>query len=179
MGLEKLIVIADDPVEQAETIIAVGCTLNRTGTKCSPMSRAIALQARERFLAGEAKYVLFVGNGYTKPMPTTEARAMAEVADLPPEVCFFEERSHTTRMNALEIERIMTERGWKSAIVVAQQLHARRVRWALRKASDKKLYVVKAWSRYGDSSKWFMNYFLTFLAWDTASLLYFKLRGWA
>jgi len=178
--LERIIVTPDDVLSKSDVIIAIGCTLDKAGTRPSPQSAAIALKAQQLYEAGWAPNVLFVGKGYNKPMPTTEAWAMCDLVNLPKSVVTLEEASYTTRMNTIAIAAIMQANGWRSAIVVAQQLHARRVRLAIRRACPgRQIVVVKAWSPYGNSSKWFLNHFWTFLIWDTLALIYSKLRGWA
>ena len=107
----------------------------------------------------------------------------ADIVDLGGRVVVLEEGSHSTRLNAEELKRIMDERGWKTAVVVAQQLHVKRVRATFRRlmpaSEGYKIYVVAAWSLYGGSSKWIFCNFWTFCLWDRViAWTIFRLKGW-
>jgi uncharacterized SAM-binding protein YcdF (DUF218 family) len=108
---------------------------------------------------------------------------MAEVIkkNVPSERLIIENKSLKTYGNAKESLTIMRKHGWKTAVVVAQQWHARRVKATLRKmwGSDIKFCVVKAHSPYGGNSGLVMRNFLFFLIYDTLSFIFFKIKGYA
>ena len=65
---------------------------------------------------------------------------------------------------------------WKTAIIVTQQLHARRVRETFKKLQNKfDFYIIKAESKYGGGSQRRLNNFFSFLLWDTTALILLKL----
>jgi len=171
------------PLPKADVIAAIGCSL-APDWQAGPQTYEIACLSAELYRAGAAPKVALIGSGY-KPgqMPTTEAQQMYRICynyKVPSEVCVLEGNSFNTRENALAFARLAEQHGWQSVILVAQQLHARRVYLAFRKVlgPDFPIHVIKAHSIYGGSSKWFLNSFWAFLLWDTLSLAYFKVRGW-
>lgn len=178
--VEKILILPDDGIsEQVDLIIAVGDSLAPGLEKASPQSEAIALQTRELFHEGYGRKVLFLGSGYRFKTPTTEAVEMARIANLPKGICIIRNSSYNTRLNALEAKGFVDSYNVKSMIIVAQQLHARRVWLTFRKVFPKqKIYIRKAYSDYGGSSKWPLNSFCTFLLWEILSTVYFWLRGW-
>lgn len=86
-------------------------------------------------------------------------------------------------MNADECLKIMQENGWKSAIIVAQQWHARRVRATFKKRWAKsgiRFYIIKAHSNYFkemNSQKRFES-FWKFALWDTLAFVVSKIKGY-
>lgn len=186
--IERQIVVADDllPESPADYVVAVGCTLAPGGESLSPQTAAIAEIALERYCAGKARKLIALGSGYRPgQMPCTEAELMARFwrnAGVPYEVIVEAGESFNTRQNAEELRDTLQLRGshYATLIVVAQQLHARRVKLSFRKVLGPcfRISIVKAPSPYGGSSKWFMNRFSSFLLWDALSLAYFKARGW-
>jgi len=180
----------EDPLPWfADVVVGVGFALSRDGTECSLATLAVARRANElwSFYSGRQPesrpFLVLQGRGYKRDMPTTEARAMREAIGFYSPRIILEEISYNTRMNAVEFARLAKEQGWRAAVVVAQQWHARRVRLAYRKALreaevDCRIKVVKAWAPYGGINKWFLNWAPWFWLWDTLSLGYFKLKGW-
>jgi len=185
--IEKRIVVDDDDISdvQADVIVAVGCSLAPSGLVASPQTQAIAVKAALLYRCGYAKKNRFCSGGGYKPgqMPSTEASAMRDVLirmGVPTNNCILEYASFNTRQNALEFANLAAEHRWTSAVVVAQQLHAQRVRACFRKVLGDNFRRIS--SRPGpataESSKWVLNHFLTFLLWDTLSFAWFWLQDW-
>lgn len=182
MGLwglvEQRFETSDDALpERADVIIVLGAALSKDGRGLSPQScanleRALALVAEWR-----SNTLLFVGGNGVGAL--TEADAMARcVAD---RWVYVERRSHNTRTNALYALPIMRSQGWRHAIVVAQQWHARRVRATFRKqwrGSGVQFAVVKARSPYGGASQMRFAHFVSFLLWDTFAFAVYKIFRW-
>lgn len=180
--LERSLETRDDRLpKKVDVAIAVGIDVSKDGTKASPQSRAVALKAAELFLRGKAENVLSVG-GYSAGGPI-EAEAMADIiADNIPETnLFLEKKSFRTYLNADYTLLILKQNGWKTAIIVAQQWHARRVRVTFRKrwqGSGIKFFVVKAQSPYGGGSQKRLNHFWSFVLWDIYAFIVSKIKGY-
>jgi uncharacterized SAM-binding protein YcdF (DUF218 family) len=171
----------DDLPAKADVIIAIGADVSRDGKSASPYSRAIAEKAVELYRQGKASAVLLVGGNSAGGV--TEAGGMAlVVADcIPRSNLLHEAESRNTIENAKLALPILQTNGWTSAIVVAQQWHARRVRAIFRKRWGEagiRVFVVKAHSNYGGGSQLRLAHFLAFFVWDTVGFLYAKLRGY-
>lgn len=176
--LEGLIEVADDPIpDKVDVVIVSGIGRSWTWRSVSSQSAANVQKALALWAAGKAEYLLFVGAGADwRPGELTEADSMRQYAGLsiPDERCFLERGSTFTFENADFSLPILLEHGWKTAVVVTQQLTARRVRAIYRRrweGSGTKFFVVKARSNYGGNSQWRWNHFLLALGWD--------LLGWA
>ena len=186
--LENWLAIDDDelPERPARCVVAVGCTLDPSGLALSPQSWAIAVKAADLYFRGHAEELVALGSGY-KPgqMPFTEGELMLflwRTRDIPNKAIVVADTSYNTRLSALELKETLQDLGIVRGdlIVVAQQLHARRVKLSFQKVLGPayRIYMVKTQSKYGGSSKWFMGTFWRFLLWDTLSLALFKVRGW-
>src|SRR5713226_9282827 len=144
----------DDPLPScADVAIALGYGLAPNGKSPRPQSAVNAAKAVDLFLEGRARSVLFVGGG-TRGGTTTEAEAMASSisGSVPRPNLLLETKSRSTVGNADNSLRILADHGWRTAIVVSQQWHARRVRAVFRKrwkGGGIELAVVKARSPYG------------------------------
>jgi len=157
--------------------------VSKDKTKASPQSKVVALEALDLFLKGKAKNILLAGGYLGKPDEITEAEAMARVIEnsVPKEKLFLESKSYRTYMNADCTLPIMESHGWKTAIIVAQQWHARRVRATFKKrwrGSDIKFAIIKARSPYGGGSQSRLNYFWTFAIWDSLAFVFSKLKSY-
>ena len=185
---ERKLVIPNDqlPKQPADFVVAVGCTLAPGGFELSPQTEEIAKVAANRYRRGRAKALIALGSGYQPgQMPNTEAGLMSQLwqkIGIGLEDIVVADESYNTYKNALELRDTLEDLEVKSGtlIVVAQQLHAERVKLTFQKVLGPAftIYIVKAECRYGGSSKWFLNSPRAFLFWDTLSLVYFKLRGW-
>jgi len=186
--LEKLLETKDDvlPLE-ADVLMGIGIDVSKDGLKASPQSEAVALKILELFQEGKGKNVLLSG-GYSVG-GITEAKSMdnifsKKVSKLKP---ILEEKSYRTYMNADCTLPILKEKGWKNAIIVAQQWHARRVRATFRKRWAKcgvHFAVIKARSKYGTgsgndgNSQNRLKHFVIFLFWDTLAFIISKIRDY-
>jgi uncharacterized SAM-binding protein YcdF (DUF218 family) len=168
----------DDLPPKADVIIAVGADVSKDGNSASPYSRAIADKAVELHRQGKASAVLLVGGNSAGGV--TEAGGMALVVTdrVPGSNLLLEMESRNTIENAKLALPILQANGWTSAIVVAQQWHARRVRAIFRKTWGQagiRIFVIKAHSDYGGGSQLRLAHFLAFFVWDTVGFLYAKL----
>lgn len=189
-ALEHLLVGEDDRTpSRAEVIAAIGETLAPDLYQPSPQTKRVAEVAAYLLRDGRAPAIAFIGRGYPPRVEArrSEAAAMREVAssivDLAQYEVVMERESYDTRANGVALKEVMDAHGWKSAIVVAQQLHMKRVRDVFRKLMPEEegyyIRVVAAWSPYGGSSKWIFRSFWTFLLWDRVIAWgVFRLKGW-
>jgi uncharacterized SAM-binding protein YcdF (DUF218 family) len=186
--LERLLETKDDvlPLE-ADVIIGIGIDVSKDGQKASPQSKAVAIKVLKLFQKGRGKNILLSG-GYSAGA-ITEAKAMDDIIskEVSKPKIILEEKSYRTYMNADYTLRILKEKGWKSAIIVAQQWHARRVRATFRKRWIKSgihFAVIKARSKYRSGPKNESNsqkrlkHFLLFVFWDNLAFIISKLRDY-
>lgn len=186
--LERHIVIDDDPLTGTyDAAIGIGIDTTPDGRNASPHSEAVAWKCRELLFGGRVRHILFTG-GYHVPGGRCEAETMwAVLATQTPSNLFAEQTgleltANRTYLNADAARSIAKKNKWRRVIVVAQQLHARRVkatfakRWA---GSDIEVAVVKAWGQYTQNcSQRRLRSFWNFLMWDSLSFLLGKLKGW-
>ena len=172
----------DDPLPiLADVAIALGYGLAPDGKTPSPQSAANARKAADLFLEGKARGVLLVGGG-TRGRGATEAEAMANSISgkVPRPKILLETESKNTVGNADNSLRILVEHGWRTAIVVCQQWHARRVRAVFRKrwnGGGIEFVVAKARSPYGGPSQAAAMSFPSVVLWDTLGFVIAKLKG--
>ena len=184
LWLEKLLVIKDDRVlVAADAAIGIGIDIALNKRFASPQSKAVASKCLDLYKSGHAQNILLTG-AYTQGLiPITEAQAMCDVIawQIPWENIFLDQdNSNTTLDNAVNTLAIAREEGWSNVIIIAQQLHARRVKATFKRQwrdSDINFMVVKAWSGYGGGTQYRLRSFLSFLIWDTLSFIYFKLKN--
>lgn len=186
--LEEKIVIDDDPLpsEPIDVIIGCGVGLAPDRKTISGASMANVRMALNLACGGITQNILFTGNcpPYRKVF-ISEAECMKEAAaKLLPKDCkvrfFTEPNSKYSVENARFSIRIMQEKGWKSAIVITQQLTARRVRRIWRKAAEGteiRIYVTKAWSPYGGNYLWRWDAFPLALFWESLGFAVAKISG--
>ncbi|MEK7465301.1 MAG: YdcF family protein [Patescibacteria group bacterium] len=200
---EKLFETKDDCLAtKADVIIAIGTDVSADGWLPSPQSQAIAIKTATLYQNRRADTIIFCGGYATRGL--TEAERMWNcVKNRVPfpsgryttdGQCFLETKSTRTYMNADNTLAIMKENGWKSAIIVAQQWHARRVRatfwrrwnkrhkffWRKKCTGPYQIAVVKARSEYtGNNSQSRLGTFWKFfLTWDTPAFILSWLKGW-
>lgn len=101
-------------------------------------------------------------------------------AGVPESAIVVENRSTRTYESAVEVKRIMAERGWKSAVVVTSQMDVPRARAVFRK-----LGVSTSWLPVPEFGKpRGLNYFRSAQAlayhatYEYAGLAWYKLKGW-
>jgi uncharacterized SAM-binding protein YcdF (DUF218 family) len=73
---------------------------------------------------GRARYVLY--SGVLDAPDEKHVRAMLHRAGVPDERMFLEERSRNTRENAVESQRVVAARGWRSVLLVTSASHVDR-----------------------------------------------------
>lgn len=190
--IERLLETRDDELPRTggvNAIIAVGIDVSKDGWSASQQSKDVASRASHLYLNRVSNHLIFSGGYRTKAL--TEAELMYEAVKyyVPDPASnyttdghtFVETESTRTWMNADESLKIMKAHGWTSAIVVAQQWHARRVRATFRKrwGPGYAIYVVKARSAYtGDNSQGRLRSFWRFAIWDTLAFIVSYLKGY-
>jgi uncharacterized SAM-binding protein YcdF (DUF218 family) len=90
-----------------------------------------------------------------------------------------ENKSTDTFEMALNTLKMMKENGFKSAIILADTLHAKRVKKTFQKqwrSSGLKFLVVPTYGRYGTSERYASPE--TFWLYNLGATVYSKLRGW-
>jgi uncharacterized SAM-binding protein YcdF (DUF218 family) len=140
----------------------------------SPCSRAIAEKAIELYRQGKANAVLLVGGNSAGGVAEAGGMALVVANRVPRSTFLLATKSRNTIENAKLVLSILRANGWASAIVVAQQWHARRVRAVFRKTWGEagiRVFVVEAHSDYGGGSQLRLVHFLAFFVWDTLGLL--------
>lgn len=191
--VERLLETRDDELpRRVDVIIGIGTDLSKNGYDVSPQSAAIIKRVFELFMRGVADNVVFCGGYHVHTV--TEAKAMKRCFDvmlpfypeferyLTPKTVILEEKSYRTFLNADYTLPLMREKGWKSAVIVAQQWHTRRVRTTFRKrwcGSGIEFRAVKARSPYsGDNSQSRLTSFWRFAVWDTLAFIISKVKGY-
>ena len=166
----------------ADGIIGIGIGLRADGEP-SPMSAAVAKKCVDLYIAGVANRIVFTG-GYQRN-GTTEAEAMASVArrlGVPESALIIENKSRRTHLNALLTKPIVVELGWRSLILVAQNVHARRALAIFRRlyGPEYTFYFAAAKSKYELLPQRRLSSEPRFLlTWELPSFLLAKIRGWA
>ena len=117
----------------ADCIVVLGAKVHPDGR----LSRTLLWRCERAWelwrggLSGE----LIVCGGRGGDEPCTEASAMAEYLrerDVPSAQIYLEDRSVNTVENLRNAQRIMTEKGWKRAILVTSDYHLQRALWLAR-----------------------------------------------
>ena len=180
--IEKIFEIHDETLpSEVDVAIGIGIDLTKDGRKASPYSRAVARKCLHLFQQGKADNILLSG-GYSL-CSVTEAEAMARIISqkVPKTRLFLETKSHRTPGNAKECLKVMKKQHWTTAVLVAQQWHARRVKATFKKmwrGKHIKIYIAKAHSPYGGGSQRRLDSFWRFFVWDTVSFFVSKWKGY-
>lgn len=199
---ERIFETKDDQMPQkADVIIAIGTDVSADGYSPSPQSQAIAHKAAAFYLCDRANAIIFCG-GYSTRGLTEAERMWNHVKNRVPFPAdryttdgqtFLETKSTRTYGNADNTLAIMKEHNWKTAIIVAQQWHARRVRatfwwrwnkqhkffWRKKCEGPYRIAVVKARSSYsGDNSQSRLHSFWKFAVWDTLTFIFSYFKGY-
>jgi uncharacterized SAM-binding protein YcdF (DUF218 family) len=179
--LERWLETRDDPLpEKADVVIGFDFGFAKDGIKASPQSRAITEKCLEIYNDRKAGSVILSGG--LKVNNRTDAEAMADILKdkVPEDKLFLEIESIGTNGNVDQSLKIMRKHGWASAIVVAQQWHARRVRATLKKMWPHyiKFSVIKARSKYGGNYGLIADNFMFFSVYDTLAFFWFRLKGY-
>lgn len=173
--------MSNKKVAQYDVVIGLGCDLSPDGQSASPYGRSIASKVVELAEDYGVKDILFIG-GYTYNDGPSEASSMREVAKViyPKANYFLETKSRHTYESVINSKAILKKHKWKKILVVAQQKHSWRVKLLFKKQLGAKysINVVKAYSKYGGGSQTRLDNVIFFWMWDTAALIYSKLKGW-
>lgn len=190
--IERFLETRDDPVPPpggVDVIIAIGTDVSADGWSASPQSKEIASRASRFYLNRVSNHLIFAG-GYHYEALTEAAVMYTVVKNYVPDPAsnyttdghtFLETKNTRTWMNADNTLKIMKTHNWTSAVIVAQQWHARRVRATFRKRWGKgyNIYVIKARSAYtGDNSQKRLKSFWRFAFWDTLAFAVSYLKGY-
>lgn len=119
-----------DSARPADVIVVLGAGLRRDGRPGWALTRR-SLQAADLWRAGVAPNVICAG-GQAESFPRSEADACQEILrsqSLPQSAIVLEGKSRSTEENAIFSSRIMTERGWTSAVLVSDSYHMLRATW--------------------------------------------------
>ncbi|MCD4760914.1 YdcF family protein [bacterium] len=167
----------------ADVIIGIGIDVAKDGIRPSSQSKAVAETVSRLFRRGLANNILLVGGHSKNHLSLTEAKLMCRIVSrrVPSNRIIIENKSLRTWENADLALPIMKQHGWNTAIVVAQQWHARRVRATLKKrwSSQKiKFVIIKAPSSYGGGSQRRLDSFWRFAIWDTLAFILSKFKGY-
>ncbi len=109
-----------------DVIIGLGCPAHRDGT-VSPLLRARVEKAVELYRKNYAPYLLFTGSAVYNHV--VEAEAMKKLAielGVPETAIHVETLARNTRQNAQFCAKILSEKRWRSAVIVTSPYHLRR-----------------------------------------------------
>lgn len=119
---------AHDEAQQADAIVILGARVESNGQP-GPDLRVRTLHAVELFQRGLAPYLICTG-GYQNDRLSAAAVAcnLAVSQGIPAERVLLADGSMTTREDAASAATLMTDRGWRTAILVSHPLHLERAR---------------------------------------------------
>lgn len=181
--LERKLETKDDLLpDKADVVIAVGIDVSQDGKSAGPYSAAVAQKALELFKNQKTDSLLFTG-GYSFNNGLTEAELIYNLVagQIQAWRVFLEIQGYRTYLNADFTLSILQAHELESAIIVAQQWHARRVRATFKKrwtGTGIKIYVIKAHSEYGGGSQSRLDHFISFFLWDTLAFIVSKFKGY-
>lgn len=123
-----------DRAQAADAIVVLGARVLPGGVPGDSL-RARTLQAVALYRRGLAPTILCTGGVGEHPPAEAEAAAtLARQAGVPDAALLLEDRSTSTRENALFAAAIGRERGWRQVIVVSDPYHLWRARRAFARA---------------------------------------------
>lgn len=115
-----------------DVIIVLGATQNPNGSAGPAMARRVR-HGVKCHQDGKAAHVLMSGGCTTSDVP--ECRTMAELAlseGLDAGAVFLEDRSTRTLGNAVECKKVMSDHGWRRALLVTDGFHMPRALYTFR-----------------------------------------------
>lgn len=116
----------DTHLVKADCIVVPGARVLPDRT-LGPSVRARVEHAMELYRQGWAPVLVFTGGpGASGPVEAECARDYAVQHGIPPEACFLEDRSHSTRENFFYARRVMRAHGWSKCLVVTDPFHSER-----------------------------------------------------
>ena len=115
-----------------DVIIVLGAAQNPDGTAGPAMARRVRHGVRCH-AEGMASVVLMAGGRTTSKIPECETMAeLAQSEGLPSEGIYQEPFSTRTLENAIECQKIMIEKGWRTALLVTDGFHMPRSLYTFR-----------------------------------------------
>jgi uncharacterized SAM-binding protein YcdF (DUF218 family) len=177
----RLYEIREDFPRKVDCIIGLAAGLKGDGS-ASPMTRSVAERCSSLYADGLSQMVIFTG-GYSAK-GTTEAGAMLEIAvgrGVPRERIALDEMSFRTHHHPGYVGPILREHNARSVLVVAHHLQGRRARAIFHRYYGDKLriYFANVRSDYELTPQRRYACQTTALAWNMATHLLARLRGWA
>lgn len=118
---------------KVDTLIVLGCPTAADGSP-TPEQRERVLEGVREFKRGESAHVIFTGAAAHNQFVEAHAMAMlAEANGVPAEAVVEEPQAQNTVQNIYYSERLMEERGWKTAEVISSPSHLPRTALILRR----------------------------------------------
>ena len=171
-----------DNIGRADVIVSFGIGVRKNG-EASSLSKAVAMKATELYKQGFAPKILFTG-GFSQN-GVTEAEAMQKVAikegGLAKDI-ILETDSKNTYINVKNSLKIIKRMKATRILIVAQAIHARRVRATFKKCmpDNYTLYWSSAKSDYDIvPNQKRLRSEDRFLLWEIYRINQFRLNGWA
>jgi|GEM_PF-1580456 len=186
--LVRLFSTHDDLIGTKRTFdvaIAIGTGTDVDGLHANGRSLANALGAHELFRKGRVRNVMLVG-GNPPDRGNVEALAMLRSLmqfgqEIPSDNLAMDIRSRSTVENAVNALEIMEARKWRSAIILAEAMHAGRVRATFRKqwkGLDRECLVIRTFGAYGASTGTHTTP-VSFFCREMAVRAYSRYKGWS
>ena len=120
-----------DHAQPADAIIVLGAGLEADMSPGEALRRR-ADHAAELWQQNLAPVIICTGGITRQGVPRSEASGCAEVLQsygIPQSAIILEDHSRSTEENAINVHTIMTEKGWRTAILVSDSYHMLRARW--------------------------------------------------
>jgi uncharacterized SAM-binding protein YcdF (DUF218 family) len=135
---------ATDYRRSADCAIVLGAAVYADGTPSHALQDRVH-QAVELYHQGHAPFLVMTG-GVDPNHGQSEAQSMAHLAEragVPRDRILLDEYGKNTRASAVNCAQIMTERGWRSALLVSHDYHLLRAKTAFARAGSR-VYTVPA-----------------------------------
>lgn len=122
----------EDHQRPADVLIVLGAGVNDWDNTPTPALRHRSERAAALWREGVAPVILCSG-GYSTTATVSEAEACRRVLvneqNIPAEVIFLDENSHSTLENAIFSQQMMTANDWQAAVLISDGYHLLRARW--------------------------------------------------
>jgi uncharacterized SAM-binding protein YcdF (DUF218 family) len=161
--------------------VGLAAGLCRDGSP-GPVTEAVARRCASLYLSGLSQFVVFSG-GFNAG-GRTEAEVMAGIAEemgVPRRKIILEKESMRTHHHPPHVEPILRSHDASSAVIVSNNLHARRARAIFGKyyGTDLTMHFANAESVFGITAQRRYMSGTTCLAWNVGTHILAKLKGWA
>jgi uncharacterized SAM-binding protein YcdF (DUF218 family) len=147
----------------------------------TPDAAQRTLGALRLFRENYAPAIVSSGSQHAAGLGQAELQAAwLERAGVPHDAIVVENRSTRTYESAVQVKRIMAERGWKSAVVVTSQMDVPRVRLVFRKLGVATSYLPVPEFKKPRGLDYFRSAQALFYhaTYEYAGLVWYKLKGW-